>query len=128
MIALAVVVLAAVALFGTGAARVALGDVAVLESQEAAQRAAEAAAGLAADFLVAGRGDVETDEAARAEAETVAGANIARGTVATVTTTRTSTGTDLVSITVTLTVDYGGIAGPLRLTSTGAAAVPRSEP
>ncbi len=125
MIPLAAVVIAAVATFGVGASRVALQDLALLEAQDAVQRAAEAAAGRAAELIVAGAPDAEVDAAARSEAGAVTGANLPRGMAESVTVTRTSPPQDLVDVTVTLVANYGGFAGPLHVTVTGTAAVPR---
>jgi len=125
VIVLVAVILAAVAVFGTGAARVALSDLAQLETQEAVQRAAEAAAAAAADLLVGGALLADIDPQTQREASDVAAANVTRGSVRSVTATSTSSSTDLVRVTVSLTTGYGGFAGPLTLTASGAAAVPR---
>ncbi|HEX9494763.1 MAG TPA: hypothetical protein VGA38_03285 [Candidatus Limnocylindria bacterium] len=117
------------ALFGTGAARVALSDLAALETQEAAQRAAEAATGKAADLVFVGAStSAEIDAAAQQEATAVATADLVRGSVASVAVTRTSSPTELVRVQVTLVTSYGGLVGPLRLTASGTAAVPRTGP
>ena len=127
MIVLVALVLGVIGLFGTGAARVALADLAVLEAQDAAQRAAEAAVGVCADLIVAGAStDAEIDAAARSEAQNVATINAARGTVDGLSVTRGSSATDLVNVQVTAVVRYGGFAGPITITSTGSARVPRS--
>jgi len=129
VIVLVAVILAAVALFGTGTARVALSDLAALETQEAAQRAAEAAAGRAADLLIAGTSTAgEIDAATQQEATDVAAADLPRGSLASVSITRTSSSSELVHIQLTLVTSYGGFVGPLRLTASGAAAVPRTGP
>ena len=129
MIVLVAVILGAVALFGTGAARVALSDLAVLETQEAAQRAAEAAVGRAADLIIAGASTSgEIDAAAQQEATAVATADLLRGSFINVTVTRSSSTTELVRIQLTLTSSYGGFVGPLQLTASGGAAVPRTGP
>ena len=129
MIVLVAAILAVVAIFGTGAARVALSDVALLETQEAAQRAAEAAAGRAADLLIAGTSTPgEIDAATQQEATDVATADLLRGSFSNVTVTRTSSTSELVRVQLVLVTTYGGIVGPLQLTAPGAAAVPRSAP
>lgn len=129
MIVLVVAILAAVALFGTGAARVALTDVAMLETQEAAQRAAEAAAGKAADLLVPGTNtQAEIDAQTATEAHDVAAANLIRGALTSANAQRTSSATEFVRVTVTLTSTYGGIIGPIDLTATGSASIPRTSP
>ena len=129
MIVLVVAILAAVALFGTGAARVALTDLALLETQEAAQRAAEAAAGKAADLLVPGTNTpAEIDAQTTTEANAVATANLIRGTFTSANVQRTSSTSEFVHVTVTLTSTYGGIIGPIDLTATGSASIPRTLP
>lgn len=129
MIVLVAAILAVVALFGTGAARVALSDIAVLETQEAAQRAAEAAAGRAADLLIAGTStSSEIDAATQQEATDVATADLLRGSFSSVTITRTSSTSEVVRVELVLVTSYGGIVGPLHLTASGAAAVPRTTP
>jgi len=126
---LVVAILAAVALFGTGAARVALTDLALLETQEAAQRAAEAAAGRAADLLVPGtNSSAQIDAQTSTEATDVATANLIRGSFTNVVVQRTSSASDFVRVTVTLTSTYSGLIGPIDLTATGAASVPRTSP
>jgi hypothetical protein len=126
MIVLVAVILGAVALFGTGAARVALSDLAVLETQEAAQRAAEAAVGRAADLIIAGTSTpAEIDAGAQQEATAVATADMLRGSITSVAITRTASASELVRIQLTLVTTYGGFVGPLTLTASGAAAVPR---
>jgi hypothetical protein len=129
VIVLVVAILAAVALFGTGAARVALTDLALLETQEAAQRAAEAAAGRAADLLVPGTNTPsQIDAQTTTEATDVATANLLRGSFTNVVVQRTSSASDFVRVTVTLTSTYSGLIGPIDLTATGAASVPRTGP
>lgn len=129
MIVLVAAILAVVAIFGTGATRVALSDLALLETQEAAQRAAEAAAGRAADLLIAGTSTPgEIDAAAQQEATDVATADLVRGSFASVLVTRTSSTSELVRVQLTLTTTYRGIVGPLQLAAPGAAAVLRSGP
>ena len=129
MIVLVALVLGIVALFGVGTARVALSDLAVLETQDASQRAAEAAAARCADLIITGGStEAQIDAAAQDEATSVAGVNAAHGSVANVTVTRTASATDLVDITVTIVVSYGGFAGPLQLSANGAAGVPRTGP
>ena len=125
MIPLAAVVIAAVAAFGVGASRVALGDLDLLEAQEAAQRAAEAAAGHAAELVLAGTPRAEVDAAAQSEASAVAAANLARGSADSLVVTRSSSAQDLVDVTVVLVASYGGFAGPLHVTVSGMAAVPK---
>ena len=128
MIVLVAVILGAVALFGTGTARVVLSDLAVLETQEAAQRAAEAAASRSADLLTAGGTAAEVDAAAQSEASGVSAANLQRGTLGSASVQRSSSASDLVDLQVVLVVNYGGLVGPLQLRATGAASVPRSGP
>lgn len=126
MIVLVAVIVGAVSMFGIGTARVALSDVAVLETQESAQRAAEAAAGRAADMISAGTStDAEIDAAARSEATSVVRANLTRGSLGSLAVLRTSSASDFVRIDLTLAATYGGFIGPLRLTANGSAAVPR---
>ncbi len=125
MTPLAALVIGAVALFGIGASRVALQDLALLEAQEAAQRSAEAAAGRAAELIIAGAPSSEVDAAAQSESRAVAGANLSRGTADSVSVTRSASARDLVDVTVTLAASYGGFAGPIHLTVSGVAAVPR---
>lgn len=128
MIVLATVVAAAVAIFGISASRLAVQDLVALESQQAAQRCAEAAVGRAGELVIVGEADSVIDAAAQNEAAAVADANLTRGERQSVTVVRTSSSTDLAIVTVTLVVRYGGFAGPLTLTATGSAAVPRPSP
>lgn len=126
MIQLVALILGVVAFFGIGSVRVALGDLAEIEAENAAQRAAEAAAARAYDLLTTSNpSDTQVTIEAQAEAIDVAGANATRGVVQSVTIFRTSSAADLVDITVTIVVDYGGLAGPLEFTRTGAAGVRR---
>jgi hypothetical protein len=127
VIVIVAAILAAVALLGTGLTRVALGDVAALETQEAAQRAAEAAAGRAADLRAPGtNSDAQIDAATQDEATAVAAANLSRGSLVSVSTQRSSSATEYVRVQVTLNSTYGGMIGPLQLSATGTAAVPRT--
>ncbi len=125
MIVLAAVILAAVAAFGVGVGKVGLEDVGLLETQEAAQRSAEAAAAVGAEHLAVGDGNAVVSAAVTNEATQVSNANIVRGTVRTVAATWTSSGTELIVVTVDLTTDHGGYAGPFSANATGKAAVPR---
>lgn len=125
MIVLAAAILAVVAVFGAGVGRLGLQDVGLLETQEAAQRAAEAAAVVAAERVVLGDGDAEVTAAANAEASQVSNANVTRGTVRAVNATWTSSPTEIVIVTVELTIDHGGFAGPFSASATGKAAVPQ---
>jgi hypothetical protein len=126
VIVLVAVIVGAVALFGIGTARVALTDVAVLETQEAAQRGAEAAAGRAADMKAAGLStDDEIDAATRTEATNVIRANLSRGSIGSVSVLRTSSVTEFVRIDITLVSSYGGLIGPRLLTASGSVAVPQ---
>ncbi len=125
MIVLATVTIAALVVFGVGASRLALQDLALLEAQDAVQRAAEGSAAHAAELIVAGAPDGDVDMAARSEASALAAANVARGTVGSVSVARSSSTSDLVDVTVTLVASYGGYPGPLTVTTTGRAAVPR---
>jgi hypothetical protein len=126
VIVLVAVIVGAVAVFGIGTARVALTDVAVLETQEAAQRGAEAAAGRAADMKVAGTStEVEIDAAARTEATNVIRANLSRGSIGSVSVLRTSSASEFVRIDLTLVSSYGGFIGPRILTATGSVVVPQ---
>jgi uncharacterized membrane protein YidH (DUF202 family) len=125
VIPLVAVILAAIAAFGVGVARVSLQDVGLLETQETAQRAAEAAAGVAAELVAGGGVDPAVSAAANAEATRVSNANVTRGTVRAVTATWTSSATELVVVTISLTCDYGGFAGPFSADGSGRAAVPR---
>ncbi|OLC51832.1 MAG: hypothetical protein AUH85_18315 [Chloroflexi bacterium 13_1_40CM_4_68_4] len=129
MIVLVVAILAAVTLFGTGAARVALTDLALLETQEAAQRAAEAAAGRAADLLVPGTNTpAQIDAQTSTEVTDIATANLIRGAFVSADVLRTSSPSEFVRVSVTLRSTYGGIIGPVELTATGTASVPRTAP
>ena len=129
MIVIVAAILAAVALFGTGAARVALTDLAFLETQEAAQRAAEAAAGRAADLLVPGTyTPAEIDAQTQTEATDVSTADLLRGTFGNIVVQRTSSPTEFVRVQVTLTATYGGFIGPLTVSASGTASVPRTGP
>jgi len=126
VIVLVALVLGVVALFGVGAARVALSDVASLEAQDATQRAAEAAVAASADLIVTGTStNAQIDAAARAEASSVTTANAARGTVRSVSVVRSSSASDLVAVQVTTVISYGGFIGAIDLTTTGSARVPR---
>jgi hypothetical protein len=124
VIGLAAVVVAALALFGTGLSRLALQDLEALEAGESAQRAAEAAAGRAADLVLSGAAGPDIDAGARDEATRVATTNLARGSLATLSLVRGSSATDLVTVDLTLTATYGGYAGPFSATVHGVAAVP----
>ena len=118
-------ILSALALFATGTLVVSLQDLAVLETQQAAQRSAEAAAGVAAELTLGRATDDVIQARATSEASDVARANVGRGAVTNVSVARSSSTADLANVTVTLVVSYGGLTGPLTITATGAAAVPR---
>lgn len=123
MIFIAAMAITVLALFGGLTVRVALQDLALLETQQAAQRAAEAAAGVAAERVLAEATDAQA--AASAEAEAVAAANVRRGQVVGVVTVVTTTETELALVEVALSTSYGGLAGPVTVAVKAAAAVPR---
>lgn len=125
VIVLVASILSALALFATGTLVVSLQDLAVLETQQAAQRSAEAAAGVAAELALARAADEVIQARATSEASDLARANVNRGAVTNVSVTRNPSAADLANVTVTLVVSYGGLTGPLTITATGAASVPR---
>lgn len=125
MIFLATAILAVIALFGAGTMRVALQDLALLETQQAAQRAAEAAAGVTAELVLAQSSDDAIQSGATNEARAVARANVMRGDVTNVTVTRFPSANDLADLTVTVFTSYGGMTGPLSLRAVAAAGVPK---
>lgn len=125
MIFLATAILAVIAIFGAGTMRVALQDLALLETQQAAQRAAEAAASVTAELVLAQSSDDAIQSAATDEALAVARANVMRGDVTNVAVNRSPSANDLANLTVTVLTSYGGMTGPLSLRAVAAAGVPK---
>jgi hypothetical protein len=125
LIAVAALVAAVVAIFGAGVSRLALLDVEHLETEQAAEQSALAAAGVASFALERGAEPGEVDALARREADTIAHANVARGTVETVEVTRTSDSRNAVVLNLTLTTRYGGFAGVTTYLSSATALVRR---
>lgn len=125
MIALVAATLAVIALLGSGGLRVAVSDLALLESQQAAQRAAEAAVSLAAELVLAGEPPEAIAAALMDEATSVARANLSRVSLRDIVVERRDEPGDLAGVEVTLRCDVGGIAGPAIVTAIAAAGVPR---
>jgi hypothetical protein len=125
LIALAALIAAVVAVFGAGVSRLALLDVERLESEQAAEQSALAAAGVASFALERGAEPGDVDTLARREADAIARANVARGTVETIEVTRTSDSRSAVVLTVTLAARYGGFAGVTTYVTSATALVRR---
>lgn len=107
MSALAAATLLVLALFGVGVTRTALQDLALLETQLAAQRAAEAAV----SFVWDNQEEPELEELAQAEASRVAAANLRRVTLSDVSVRLELSAEALVEV--IILTQYSGLGGPV---------------